>query len=61
MIYLAYSMEWISTSVATIAGMYFTKSAWCPWASILPAYIGLTRKSKDEEEGGEEEDEQSED
>lgn len=57
MIYLAYSMEWISTSVATIAGMYFTKSAWCPWASILPAYIGLTRKSKDEEEGGEEEDE----
>lgn len=58
MIYLAYSMAWISTSVAVIAGMYFTKSAWCLWAFILPACIELTHKNKDEEESGAIEDEQ---
>ena len=51
MIYFAYAMAWISTSAAVIAGMYFTKSAWCLWAFALPACIELTCKPKDEESG----------
>lgn len=51
MLYFAYVMAWISTSVAVIAGMYFTHSAWCLWAFILPACIELIH---DGEEGSEE-------
>lgn len=58
MIYFVYAMAWISTSAAVIAGMYFTKSAWCLWAFVLPACIELTHKPKDEESGAAE-DEQS--
>lgn len=58
MIYFAYVMAWISTSVAVIAGMYFTHSAWCLWAFILPACIELIH---DGEESEEPEDEQSQD
>lgn len=61
MIYFAYAMAWISTSVAVVAGMYFTKSAWCLWAFVLPACIELTHKPKDKEEGGVAEDEQRKD
>lgn len=61
MIYFAYAMAWVSTAVATIAGMYFTHSAWCLWAFILPACIELTHKNKDDKESEESEDEQSED
>lgn len=61
MIYLAYVVAWISTSAAVIAGMYFTHSAWCLWAFILPACIKLTRSHKDNEESGETVDEQSKD
>lgn len=57
MIYFAYAMAWISTSAAVIAGMYFTKSAWCLWAFVLPACIELTHKQKGKEEGGVTEDE----
>lgn len=57
MIYLAYAMAWISTSVAVIAGIYFTHSAWCLWAFILPACVELTHKSKDDEESEEKENE----
>ncbi len=60
MIYFAYAMAWISASAAVIAGMYFTKSAWCLWAFILPACIEIKHKKKDEEENGATEDEQSE-
>lgn len=61
MIYFAYAMAWISTSVAVIAGMYFTHSAWCLWAFILPACIKITDKNKDDKESEESEDEQSKD
>lgn len=61
MIYFAYAMAWISTSVAVVAGMYFTKSAWCLWAFVLPACIELTHKQKGKEESGVAEDEQSKD
>lgn len=53
MIYLAYAAAWISTAVAVIAGMYFTHSAWCLLALILPACIKITYKSKDDEESEE--------
>lgn len=61
MVYFAYAMAWISTSVAVVAGMYFTKSAWCLWAFVLTACIELTHKNKDKEESGAAEDEQSKD
>lgn len=61
MIWFAYAMAWISTSVAVTAGMYFTHSAWCLWAFILPACIELTRNSKDDKESEVAEDEQGED
>lgn len=60
MVYLAYAMAWISTSAAVIAGMYFTKSAWCLWAFVLPACIELKHKPKGKESGVAE-DEQSKD
>lgn len=50
MIYFAYAMACVSTSVAVIAGMYFTHSAWCLWAFILPACIKITHRNKDDEE-----------
>lgn len=59
MIYFAYAMAWISTSVAVIAGMYFTHSAWCLWAFILPACIELTRSHKDDGESDEKENERN--
>lgn len=61
MIYLAYAAAWIGTSVAVVAGMYFTKSAWCLWALVLPACIKITHKQKCEEESGVAEDEQRKD
>lgn len=35
----AYAASWISTSAAVIAGLYFTNSAWCLWALLLPAML----------------------
>lgn len=41
MIWFAYAVAWASTSAATVAGIYLTKSAWCLWALVLPACIEL--------------------
>lgn len=43
MIWIGYAAAWISTAAAVIAGMYFTESAWCLWALILPAVIKIER------------------
>lgn len=59
MIYFAYAMAWISTSVAVIAGMYFTHSAWCLWAFILPACTELNHKDKDDGESEEKKNERN--
>lgn len=41
MVWFAYAMAWLSTALAAIAGMYFTHSAWCLWALLLPACISI--------------------
>ena len=33
---LAFASMWISTAIAIIAGLYFTKSADCLWAFVIP-------------------------
>lgn len=48
MIWFAYAMAWISTAAAAIAGMYFTRSAWCLWALLLPACIKMTTGKESE-------------
>lgn len=53
MAYIAYTMAWLATSAAAIAGMYFTHSAWCLWVFILPACIGI-KSGKDDEKKEEE-------
>lgn len=49
MVYLAYAIMWISTAVASIAGMYFTHSAWCLLVFIVPACIKFQCEESDEE------------
>ena len=51
MIYFAYAMAWVSTAIVTSVGIYFTSSAWCLWAMILPAFISLKSKKDDEDNG----------
>ena len=46
MFWFAYAMIWLSTSVAVSFGVYFTHSAWCLWALLIPACISV---SKDKE------------
>lgn len=52
--WIAYAVAWISTAAAVCCGIYFTKSAWCLWALLLPALLRVESKSKKE---GEEQDE----
>jgi uncharacterized membrane protein YgaE (UPF0421/DUF939 family) len=33
---------WLGTAVAVIAGVYFTHSAWCMWALVLPVCMGTS-------------------
>lgn len=48
MIYLAYGLAWLSTAIATSVGIYYTHSAWCLLALILPACINVSsKKDKD--------------
>lgn len=48
MIWLGYGLAWLSTSIATSVGIYYTHSAWCLWALILPACINISsNKDKD--------------
>lgn len=39
MVYFAYAMAWFSTAIAVSVGMYYTKSAWCLWALLIPALL----------------------
>ena len=55
--WFAYSMAWLSTAIASIAGLYFTHSPWCLWVFIFPAYIGIS-ETKDGKEKSEEESEE---
>lgn len=43
MIYFAYAMAWISTSMAAIAGLYFTHNPWCLLVLLIPATIRIRR------------------
>lgn len=58
MIWLAYASAWIATSVAVIAGIYLTGSAWCLWAFFIPsATMDDCAKIYISNQEGEEEDE----
>ena len=46
MIWFAYAMVWISTSVAVSVGIYLTHSAWCLWALLIPALVGIKYNEK---------------
>lgn len=48
MAYLAYAIAWMSTAAAVVAGVYFTHSAWCLWAFLLPAGINLKYRGEPE-------------
>lgn len=45
--FIAYAIMWIAVSAAVIAGLYFTRSANCLWAFLLPACVGYSRKISD--------------
>ena len=53
MIWLGYGLAWLSTAIATSVGIYYTYSAWCLWAFILPACINI---SSSKEEGSKNDD-----
>lgn len=38
---IGYATAWIGTSAAVIAGMYFTGSANCLWALLIPAMVSV--------------------
>lgn len=42
----ALGIAWIATSAAVIAGVYFTKSANCLWALLLPAMLRTSSNNK---------------
>lgn len=43
MIYFAYAMAWVSSAIAVSCGIYFTHSAWCLWALLIPALIKVSK------------------
>lgn len=49
MAYIAYAVAWFSVSVAVVAGIYMTGSAWCLWAFLFVAFIRVGRRSDDDE------------
>lgn len=38
---IAYGTMWLAVALGVVAGLYFTKSAWCMWAFILPSTIKI--------------------
>lgn len=48
MVWIGYGLAWLSTALAISVGIYYTHSAWCLWALILLACIGI---SQGKEEG----------
>lgn len=47
--YGIYGVIWLSTSLAVIAGMYFTHNPWCLLALIIPACLRVST-SNDEDD-----------
>ena len=44
MIYFAYAIAWVATAVAVSCGMYYTHSAWCLLALLIPACLKVDKK-----------------
>ena len=44
MAYLAWGMAWVATAVAVSVGIYYTKSANCLWAMLIPAMVSIKYK-----------------
>lgn len=48
--WLAYACAWLATAAAVIAGIYFTESAWCLWALLIPLGISVSTKKDTQDE-----------
>lgn len=48
--WFAYSIIWISVSLAVCFGIYITKSAWCLWAFLILIYVELSQSSNSKSE-----------
>lgn len=46
MIYIALATAWLATGGAVCVGIYITKSAWCLWALLIPAFIKIEETNK---------------
>lgn len=57
MIWLAYIIAWLSTSLAVCVGIYFTHSIKCLWFLLIPGLINIKSSSNDDDEFGEDIDE----
>lgn len=52
---IAYAIAWISTAIGVVTGVYYTKSAWCLWAFLLPACMQIKFNNSDSGNGNNEE------
>lgn len=48
-IWKIYASMWFATAIAVSVGIYFTHSAWCLWALLLPALCGCDVLKTDDE------------
>lgn len=46
MIWLAYSIVWLSCALAVCCGLYFTKDVFCLFFMILPLFVTLKTGDK---------------
>ena len=44
MVWFAYAMAWFSTAIAVSCGMYYTHSAWCLLALLIPACLTVGKQ-----------------
>ena len=49
-IWKIYASMWFATAIAVSVGIYFTHSAWCLWALLLPACSNLKIENNADEE-----------
>lgn len=51
MIWFAYATAWLSCSIATIVGLYYTHNVFCLCAMVIPLFIKIQTTTKGEKRG----------
>lgn len=51
MMWIAYAAAWLSTGAAVSFGVYYTHSANCLWALVIPALLSVTNRRGDATNG----------